>query len=123
MKALYRPCSFVHFATLLVMGIFVALCPLALQAATIPVNTTTPGVVVDGQCGLAEAIIAANTNTASDSCVAGDDALVDTIVLEVDATYPLIGAYADYNGPTGLPSITSSLVISGNNATIERSSS
>src|SRR5829696_4786522 len=113
MKALYRPCSFVHFATLLVMGIFVALCPLALQAATIPVDTTTPGIVVDRQCGLAEAIIAANTNTTGDGCIAGDDVPIDTIVLAVDTTYPLTGTYADYDGSTGLPSITSTVVISG----------
>ena len=48
----------------------------------------------------------------------------DTIVLEPGTTYTLTAADydtdGDFNGDTGLPSITSSIVIEGNGSTIER---
>ena len=58
------------------------------RAATITVNTTADGVANDGQCTFREAIIAANTNTASGpaagECIAGDPApTVDTIVFNL----------------------------------------
>jgi hypothetical protein len=46
----------------------------------------------------------------------------DTIDLHGSCTYALTEVYGDYDGPTGLPSITSDITINGNGATIERSS-
>lgn len=54
------------------------------RSATIGVSSTADVIADDGVCTLREAIIAANTNTASSDtsgtpCVAGDDATTDTI--------------------------------------------
>ncbi len=106
---------------LVVVGLFCALSPQVAHAATILVDTTDHGVVVDGECSLMEAIIAANTNTAGNGCPAGDNPS-DTIVLAPDALYSLTHAYTSTGGLTGLPAITSTIIISGNGATIERSS-
>src|SRR4051794_3140538 len=66
---------------------FVCLCfaLVAAQAATITVNSTADVAANDGQCTLREAIIAANTNTASGAaageCVAGQASpTIDVIV-------------------------------------------
>src|SRR5687768_2889747 len=96
-----------HFAMLVFVGVCLVLWPHIVQAATIPVNTTVPSVVNDAQCGLAEAIVAANNNMAGNGCLAGDDTPMDTIVLATDAVYSLPSSFADYEGATGLPSITS----------------
>ena len=63
-------------------------------AATLTVTTTTDEVTVNGQCSLREAIQAANTNSAVDSCGAG--AGYDTIVLPAGTyTLSLTGADVD----------------------------
>ena len=97
--------------------------PRTAHAATIVVDTTDAGTVTNSECSLVEAIIAANTNSAVDTCPAGDDTPVDTLVLGSNLTYTLPMSYATYLEPVGLPSITSTIVMSGNDATIVRESS
>src|SRR2546430_13623927 len=62
---------------------------------TITVNNTSPVIANDGFCTLPEAIIAANTDTASGSmpgeCPAGSGN--DTIMLQTGATYTLVAAH------------------------------
>lgn len=69
------------------------LAPFSVLAETITVSTTSDLIANDGQCTLREAIIAANTNTASGGatgeCVAGEDANTDTIILSSASTYSL----------------------------------
>ncbi len=52
-----------------------------LLAATIPVSTTDDEINADGDCGLREAVRAANTNLAVDQCTAGSNTETDTIVV------------------------------------------
>src|SRR4051795_442176 len=63
--------------------------PVARAAGLITVTSTADVLANDGQCTLREAIIAANTDTASGAlpgeCPAGNGA--DTIVLQAGATY------------------------------------
>src|SRR5262245_41326314 len=115
--------SSLRLCCLLILGVcfIVALMPLTARAATITVNTTNTAVNSDdGLCSLSEAIIAANLNTAGNGCPAGSGAS-DLIVL-AGSTYPLTDTFATYLGPVGLPAITTTVVISGNNATILRQS-
>lgn len=80
-------------------------------AANITVTTTDDDALVNGNCTLREAIIAANTDAAVDNCTAGSGA--DTIVLAV-GTYALTvtGAGEDA-AATGDLDITSDIVING----------
>jgi Bacterial Ig domain/Bacterial SH3 domain len=81
------------------------------QAATITVG---------GACTLILAIQEANTSGASGgACVAGA-AGADTIVLASGATYNLTAGPFAADGNNGLPSITSTITITGNGATITR---
>lgn len=73
------------------------------QAPASPAGT----IVVDGTCTLADAITAANTDTATGSCPAGSGA--DTIDLTVDVTLT-----------SALPTITSQIILNGNGHTIAR---
>jgi len=79
------------------------------HAATITVNETT--------CTLIDAIRSANANAAVGGCVSGAAGL-DTIELAADVT--LTASYADYQGETGLPAVSSQIVINGNGRTIAR---
>ena len=74
-----------------------------LQAATINVDNNT--------CVLADAITAANTDTATNGCDAGSGA--DEIVLPQDSTITLTEE---------LPSVSSEVTLQGNGSTIERDS-
>lgn len=74
------------------------------QAATIPADGTT--------CTLVDAITAANTDTATGGCTAGNGA--DTIELQGNVT--LVNAI----GFAGLPEITSVITLNGNGFTIAR---
>jgi hypothetical protein len=77
---------------------------------------------VDGGCTLVDAITAANTDTATGGCAAGNGA--DTLRLEPPGrTVTLTQVDNDANGPNGLPVITSDVTISGQGGTIERSDS
>lgn len=121
------------------LALLAALCACSLSAATITVTTTSmvidvPGAALipedtngrtglydpatlniaslpgtDGFVSLPEAIIAAN-NTAG----------ADTIVLGAN-TYTISAPGNYWYGPTGLPPITSDIIIEGNGAIIERS--
>lgn len=99
------------------VALLLLLWPLAAFAATIEVDGTT--------CSLDDAITAANTDSATGGCDAGD-AGVDTLNL-TEAAYPLAtGAYPDpLTVDRALPTITDDLIISGTvgGSTIERTSS
>jgi hypothetical protein len=88
---------------------------------TITVTSTSPVIAEDGLCTLPEAIIAANTDTASGvipgECPAGSGA--DTIVLQSRATYTLVAPHNALYGFTGLPGVTSAITILGNGAIIQ----
>jgi hypothetical protein len=70
------------------------------------------GITVGGSCTLADAITAANTDAAVGGCAAGSGD--DTISLPANGTITLT---------SGLPQITSTIIIEGNGATITRDSS
>ncbi|MEM7245979.1 MAG: choice-of-anchor Q domain-containing protein [Acidobacteriota bacterium] len=103
-------------ATLGLAGMLVGAA--AVTAATITVTTTTDSLAVDGQCSLREAIQAANTDTAVDSCGSGSGA--DTILLDAGTyTVALAGSDEDDNA-TGDFDISSSLTLDGSaGATID----
>jgi len=77
-------------------------------AATIAVDGTT--------CDLIDAIIAANTDTATGGCTAGNGA--DTLVLANSSIHTLTSV--SYTGLTGLPAVSSTITISGNGSTVQR---
>jgi CSLREA domain-containing protein len=81
------------------------------RAASIGVTTTDDGVAADGNCTLREAIIAANTDTAIDACVAGDGA--DVITLTAGAYVLTVTGAGENAALTGDLDITSTLVIVG----------
>ncbi len=83
----------------------------AWAATTITVNTTTDENNIDGDCSLREAVIAANTDTQTDACPAGDGA--DTILFD-------LGQTATITLGSQLPTITdaSGLTIDGGSASI-----
>ncbi|HYR22719.1 MAG TPA: choice-of-anchor Q domain-containing protein [Chthoniobacterales bacterium] len=89
---------------------------------TITVNNTSPVIANDGFCTLPEAIIAANTRTASGTmageCPAGSSG-GNIIVLQTSATYTLLVPHNASYGPNGLPGIISPIAILGNGAIIE----
>ena len=93
------------------------------HATSITVNTTSMTVANDGKCSLGEAIIVANTNTASGDrpgdCLAGSGA--DTIVLS-PATYTLTEILETLEDPMGLPFVVSDITVQGNGAMIVRDS-
>ena len=80
-------------------------------AATIPVGCC---------CTLVNAITAANTDSATGGCPAGNGA--DTIVLPTGSTQTLNSVNNNTYGPNGLPVITSAITIDGNGSTIARDS-
>ena len=87
----------------LLAGLALGAAPLA-QAATFN--------IADGDVtALINAIVTANGNGQA-----------DTINLAAAGSYTLTAVDNDSDGPDGLPSITSEIIINGNGATIERSS-
>lgn len=104
------------------IAVFVLL-PISLaQAATLTVTTTTSGIASDGECSLTEAIINANNDASTyPDCVAGNG--VDTIELAANTVYVLDSVDNSIDGPNGLPSITSEIIINGHHATIQRGNS
>ncbi len=75
--------------------------------ATITVNTLADDAVINSNCTLREAIIAANTNRAVDACQPGAAGL-DTIQFSLGAGTPAI------NLASALPTITEPVTINGN---------
>jgi fibronectin-binding autotransporter adhesin len=93
----------------------------------LPLTTNSAGagvIVVDGhRCTLGHAITAADANTRSGGCSAGDDRDQggDTILLATDVTLTTPDNN-DVNGcPNGLPVITSKIIIEGKGHTVARS--
>ncbi|MBI2342761.1 MAG: right-handed parallel beta-helix repeat-containing protein [Deltaproteobacteria bacterium] len=91
--------------------------PMAL-AAEIRVDSTDVVVRSDKHCSLSEAILAANTDAAVDTCTAGSGD--DVIELDANAIYTITAPHQTTD--TGLPPITSSLTIHGDHTLIVRSS-
>lgn len=87
---------------------------LALTCST-PSNAAT--IVVQNGCSLSNAITAANEDRGFSGCPAGDPGQ-DTIVLTTDVA--LSFAHSDAQVATGLPSVTSEIVIEGNHRTLSR---
>jgi hypothetical protein len=74
---------------------------------------------VGGQCTLARAIAAANSDATADGvCTSGRGA--DTIVMPPNRVQPLFRVHNTVYGPTGLPVIRTHISIDGNGATIIR---
>ncbi len=95
---------------LCLVGAFL-LVPLAWAGTTINVNTTADELIVNGNCSLREAIIAANTDSGSADCPAGSGA--DTIVLP-SGTYTLtLGPAGDEAAASGDLDITDNLTLTG----------
>ena len=96
------------------------LVPLA-QAATITVADGEidfdPG---NGDCSLIEAINNANNNndTSGSDCVAGAVG-ADTVALPAGGTFDFAASVGDYGGNTGLPQVTSEIILSGNGSTFD----
>ena len=112
-------CAFFSVASLLA---YLAVAEPTAPMTTITVNSTSPVIADDGLCTLPEAIISANTQTASGSlpgeCPAGSIG-GNIIVLQSAATYTLVAAHNASYGLNGLPAVTSVIIISGNGAIIE----
>lgn len=81
-------------------------------------DTSSATIVVDGDCTLTDAIIAANTDTEIGSCVAGDED--DVIELTDDVVLTEIVETIAENDAVGLPIITSTITLQGNEFTIRR---
>ncbi|MGH8577610.1 MAG: choice-of-anchor Q domain-containing protein, partial [Gammaproteobacteria bacterium] len=73
---------------------------------------------VGGGCTLVDAITAANRDTPTGGCPAGGGA--DTLSLPAGSNQILTSVDNETYGPTGLPLITSAMVIDGNGSTIAR---
>lgn len=98
------------------------------QAAVIEVDSDGADGVVeiadDGLCSIREAIINANDDDATHTaCAAGDGA--DTIALPAGAVFTLTDEAVNdsTHGKSGLPHITSEIILHGNGATIQRDDS
>jgi len=103
------------------LGLSLAGIALLLAVNGAPAGAAGPAatITVDGvTCTLADAITAANTNTATGGCEAGSGA--DTINLQTNVTLTAVNNTTNDNN--GLPVITSAITIEGNGNTISRSS-
>jgi uncharacterized repeat protein (TIGR01451 family) len=116
----HQPPLFLIISLVLALEGILILLPISVVYANIIIVTTnTPGINLDGECSLAEAIINANDDAATQvDCSVGGG--IDTIELENDAIYSLTAVNNNTDGPNGLPSITSEIIINGNNAIIRR---
>jgi hypothetical protein len=87
--------------------------------ALITVETADPAINDDDLCSIIEAIENANFDALThDDCEAGSGD--DTIALPADATLIFTTAHNAVGGENALPVITSTITISGNNATLVR---
>ncbi|MBI3942566.1 MAG: hypothetical protein HY326_06085 [Chloroflexi bacterium] len=125
MKRLVLLCALIQFSSTAALADTPSNIPAfgVYTATTVTVTSTSDVVADDGVCILREAIIAANTDTASGliagECPAGSGA--DVISLSA-ATYTFIDGPYIADGENALPDITSDITINGNGAIIERSS-
>lgn len=101
-------------------GLFLATVASPSPADTIVVTTDSGG-TGGPDCTLRDAITAANTDTATGGCPAGNGA--DTIELPTSSTITLTEVDNDTSGligPNGLPSVTSVVTIRGTGTTVQR---
>ena len=84
----------------------------------IPAAPAAPIDVGVGGCTLVDAITAANRDAPTGGCPAGGGA--DMVILPAGSNQTLTSVDNDTYGPTGLPLITSAIVIDGNGSTIGR---
>ena len=109
---LFRTFSFAGFCLLLMLALG-ATAPVA-GAATIPVTSESPGLGGPGECTLAAAIQAANTNMPVNGCPAGESTDVDIITIPECNLVLTAAFFTDgTDGPIGLPAITSDIIIDG----------
>ncbi|HYI14155.1 MAG TPA: choice-of-anchor Q domain-containing protein, partial [Thermomicrobiales bacterium] len=105
-----------------IVNVLVVIGLLTAFMVALPVTTRAAAIIRVGvnSCTLADAITAANTDSVTGDCPAGNGS--DTIVLESDATYTLTQMMSNdfYLGKSGLPIITTDITIEGNGATIQR---
>lgn len=94
-------------------------CTITVNSIAQEVTIAAPEGVRNSDCTLGEAILAANgnPNITECPCAGGSPA---TIQLQAGMTYTLTAVATTLYGPTGLPAISSTLVIDGNGAVIER---
>jgi hypothetical protein len=103
------------------LAVALALATSVATAIEIRVNAGDVTVTEDKSCSIQEAITAANTDTAVDTCPAGNGP--DIIVLPGNSQFTLQNIdNQDQQGNNGLPIITSNIIIRGHNAIIKRSS-
>jgi hypothetical protein len=86
----------------------------------IPAAPAAPIDVGVGGCTLSDAITAANEDAATGGCPAGNATGPDTITLPAGSNQSLTLIDNSTYGPTGLPVVTSAIVIDGNGSTIGR---
>lgn len=105
-------------------ALLLALSRTPAQAATINVVNGQVAINDNNQCSLIEAIQNANdaaTGLVHDDCAAGDPAGLDTINLPANGTFTLTTPFAYlYHSDTGLPALSSTIIIEGNGSTITR---
>ena len=92
--------------------------------ATISVVNGEVAITDNNRCSLMEAIWNARSTSRGDmkaDCRAGNTGGSDRVVLPSGGYFELTAAQNEVYGPTGLPVITSAVVIEGNGATIHRS--
>jgi CSLREA domain-containing protein len=109
-----RGASALRIPLAIVIGLLVALAAVGgqpAQAANIAVNTTDDELNSDGDCSLREAITAANTDAATDTCVAGSGA--DTITLPAGTYILTIAGTGENAAATGDLDITDDVTIVG----------
>lgn len=109
-KAFLRPRFLLTLLFVAGLSALVALAPIV-RADTITVTTTADDVVVNGNCTLREAVIAANTDTAVDACAAGNG---DDFITLPPGTYVLTIAGAEEEAAqTGDLDLTGMLTLNG----------
>lgn len=88
-------------------------------SGSVALGANAETITVLGGCTLAAAISSANTDTRVGGCRSGNGP--DTIALLNGSVHTLTTADNVANGANGLPQITSTITINGNNSTIRRS--
>lgn len=118
-----KPCCerILHSRTSLICAISAIFWPCsASYAAIITVDDPIPVTLANGWCSISEAIHNANDDAATHpDCPPGSGA--DTIQLASATTYEITAPDNNTMEPTGLPLVTSEIVIEGSDSTVQRS--
>ncbi len=116
--------TFCSLIATLLAGAALWILPISVTGtATITVDDGIVAIASDGLCSLREAIENANDTTDGQphlDCGAGNPEGTDTLELASSSTYTLTDGPFSADGANGLPSITSEIIINGNDATIQR---